>query len=74
MPTRKEILHELGARIGKERRKRGITLERLAYEMGLSKGNLSNIEKGLRDPRFITLRAIAEGLGVKMSQLLRDLD
>ncbi|WP_369293047.1 helix-turn-helix domain-containing protein [Staphylococcus epidermidis] len=42
--------------------------------MGLSKGNLSNIEKGLRDPRFITLRAIAEGLGVKMSQLLRDLD
>jgi transcriptional regulator with XRE-family HTH domain len=74
MPTRKEILHRLGEKIRKERKKRGITLEKLAYEMGLSKGNLSNIEKGLRDPRFITLRAISAGLGVTLSQLMKDLD
>ncbi len=74
MPTRKEILQKLGSRIAKERRKRGITLEKLAYEMGMSKGNLSNIEHGKRDPRYITLRAIALGLGLSISQLLKDRD
>jgi transcriptional regulator with XRE-family HTH domain len=74
MPTRKEILRQLGKRIATERRKRGITLEKLAYEMGMSKGNLSNIENGLRDPRFITVRAIALGLGVNLAQLLKELD
>lgn len=74
MPTRKDILRQLGSRIAKERRKRGITLEKLAYEMGMSKGNLSNIEHGKRDPRFITLRAIATGLDVNLSQLLKDLE
>lgn len=74
MPTRKELMRQLGARIAKERRKRGITLEKLAYEMGMSKGNLSNIENGKRDPRFITLRAIAIGLGVNLSHLLKELD
>lgn len=74
MATRKEILRQLGARLAKERRKRGITLEKLAYEMGMSKGNLSNIENGKRDPRFITLKAIATGMGVNLSYLLKDLD
>jgi len=40
--------------------------------MGISKGNLSDIENGRRDPRFSTLRSIASGLGMKLSQLLRD--
>lgn len=72
MPTRKELLIQLGERISKERQRRGITLEKLAYEMGMSKGNLSNIEKGKRDPRFTTLRAIAIGLKTSLSQLLKD--
>lgn len=74
MHTRQEILKRLGARIAKERQKRGITLEKLAYEMGMSKGNLSNIEHGKRDPRYITLRAIATGLGVSVTYLLKDVE
>lgn len=74
MLNRKEVLHRLGLRISKERKRRGVTLEKLAYEMGLSKGNLSDIEQGKRDPRFTTLRAIAVGLKVSISQLLKDQD
>jgi transcriptional regulator with XRE-family HTH domain len=70
---RKEHLLVLGNRISATRKKRGITLERLAYEMGISKGNLSDIEHGKRDARFTTLKAIAEGLEVSLSSLLKDL-
>jgi len=71
--TRAELLRSLGERISSNRKKRGITLEKLAYEMGISKGNLSDIERGKRDPRYSTLRAIAEGIEVPISQLLKGL-
>ena len=64
------LLPQLGHHISVERKKRGITLERLAYEMEISKGNLSDIENGKRDPRFTTLRAIADGLEIPLSKLL----
>lgn len=70
---REVVLLLLGERIAKQRRKRGITLEKLAYEMGISKGNLSDIEHGKRDARYTTLKAIAEGLEMSLSQLMRDL-
>jgi transcriptional regulator with XRE-family HTH domain len=68
-----EQLEELGKRIAKVRRSKGLTIERLAYEMGISKGNLSDIENGKKDARFTTLRAIAEGLEMALSQLLKEL-
>ena len=68
-----KLVRDLGERIAKRRRSRGISLERLAYEMGVSKGNLSDIEHGKRDPRYTTLRSIAEGLEISIAQLLRDL-
>ena len=70
--NRDQLLLALGERISKQRKKRGITLEKLAYEMGISKGNLSDIEHGKRDPRYSTLKAIAEGLDMHISQLLKD--
>ncbi len=66
-------LKNLGHRIAVERKKRGITLERLAYEMGISKGNLSDVENGKKNPRYTTLKAIAEGLEIPLSRLLRGL-
>lgn len=69
-----KILIDLGASIKAERQKRGVTSERLAYETGISKGNLSEIERGLRDVRFSTLILIAEGLEISLSKLLKDLE
>lgn len=60
----------LGKRIADFRRKRGATLDWLSHRMSISKGNLSDIERGKRDPRFLTLLAIAEGLQVPISELL----
>ncbi|MCD4813645.1 helix-turn-helix transcriptional regulator [bacterium] len=57
-------------RIHKLRKEKGITLEHLAYENGMSKGNLSKIEKGLVDPQFTTLAKIAHGLGIKLKDLM----
>ncbi|UYL10282.1 helix-turn-helix transcriptional regulator [Bdellovibrio sp. SKB1291214] len=73
MRENKDKLIALGLRISDERKRRGITMERLAYEMDLSKGNLSEIERGIRDPKFSTLLAIAEGLDTTISKLLKDL-
>lgn len=70
--SKSEQLIKLGQRIAALRRKKGITLEKLAYEMGISKGNLSDIENGKRDPRYTTLKAIADGLEISISQLLKD--
>lgn len=71
--NKSQILQELGRRIAETRRVRGISIERLAYGVGISKGNLSDIENCKRDPRYTTLLAIAEGLELPLSQLLKDL-
>lgn len=64
---------KLGGRISIERKRRGITLEKLAYEMSISKGNLSDIESGKKNPTFMTLKAIATGLDMTVSMLLKNL-
>lgn len=66
-------LERLGHRVGTLRRKRGLSLERLAFEGELSKGNLSELESGLRNPRYCTLRTIASVLGIPLSKLLEGL-
>jgi transcriptional regulator with XRE-family HTH domain len=66
-------LAALGQRILEVRKKKGITLDELSLRMQISKGNLSDIERGKRDPRFQTLKAIAEGLGLKLQVLIKDL-
>ena len=64
---------KLGERIKTLRSKKGITLEKLAYGVGISKGNLSDIERGKNDPRYSTLKAIADGLEMSLAQLVKDL-
>lgn len=66
-----DALRKLGRTISTQRQKRGLTLEKLAYETGISKGNLSEIESGKRDARYWTLRKIADGLEVPLSALLK---
>lgn len=68
-----KFLKILGKRIKDERLKLGKSSEALAYEMGISKGNLSEIERGMRDVRIHTLKLIAEGLECSISKLLKDL-
>jgi transcriptional regulator with XRE-family HTH domain len=68
---REEFLALLGKRITKLRSEKKMTLEKLAYEVGISKGNLSDIEHGRKNPTYLTLQKIAQGLDISLSQLVR---
>jgi len=53
------------------RDERGITQEALAHEGGITVGHLSKIERGLVNPGWNTVEAIADALGVTMVELAR---
>lgn len=63
----------LGKRLARLRRAKGLSMERLAYEAEISKGNLCDIEAGRRNPRYCTLKSIAGALGIPLSQMLQGL-
>ena len=66
----KSIKIFLGARIRQLRQEKGITLEKLAYESGLtSKGYLSDIESGKKAPSLRVLEMIADNLEVELVDL-----
>lgn len=70
---RSHHLGKLGGRIAKARKELGYSIERLAERVGISSGNLCDIEQGKRDPRYCTLRSIAWGLDRPLAALIRNL-
>ena len=53
-------------RIKKLRQNRNLTIEQLAYQSGLSKGGLSEIERGKKSPMPLTILKICTALGITM--------
>lgn len=53
------------------RRKRGLTLEAVAYLAGVDSATISRIENGVVVPRPETVVKIARGLGVSIEWLTR---
>ena len=70
MNESQETLLKLGQRIASVRKEKGLSLRDLARIAEVSKGNLSDIERGKRDPRYSTLSAISLGLGITLIELL----
>jgi transcriptional regulator with XRE-family HTH domain len=62
----------LGRRVREERRRRGLTLERLAAASGVSRSMLSEVERDSRMPTVAVLDRIATGLGSSIARLLGD--
>jgi transcriptional regulator with XRE-family HTH domain len=62
----------IGERIREERRKRLMTQDVLAATAGISQKQLSKIENDEVDPRFSTLRKLADALSVEPRSLLDD--
>lgn len=46
-----------------------MTREKLAYENDVNKGTVSDLEKGLARPSVVTLKRLADGLGVELLDL-----
>jgi transcriptional regulator with XRE-family HTH domain len=63
---------ELSARLRAVRRERGVTLEALAGKTGITKGFLSQVERGMKAPSISTLMRIAQVLGVTVAELFED--
>jgi len=66
----KQIYLAISQRLRKSRKKEGVTLEKLAATTGFTKGYLSQIETGKRDPTISALTKIAYALNVDTLYLL----
>lgn len=64
------LIGGLGPAIKRVRRERGLTLERLAAEVGTSAAHLSRLESGARQPSLEGLLRVAVALGVEVGELL----
>ena len=69
MSTNTHILSKLGRRIREVRLQNGYSQECLAERCGFDRTYISLVERGHRNPSFINLVRLAEGLGISVSDL-----
>jgi len=63
---------DIGAKIKKLRTQKGLTLEELAGRSELTKGFLSQLERGLTSPSIDSLDDILEALGTNLADFFRE--
>jgi transcriptional regulator with XRE-family HTH domain len=63
-------LEALGERLRSERTTRGLTLDDLSRQAGVSRSMISAIETGGKAPTIVVLHRIASGLGMRMTDLM----
>ena len=59
-----------GQNLKKHRKERGITQQQLADKMGVTKGCISNWERGFRDAGSTEIYRVAEALGIDPKRLI----
>lgn len=71
--TREKLAKEIGKRIKEIRKKKGISLKHFElHENSLSRGRMSEYESGKRLPPLDKIYKIAEVLGAKISEIIKD--
>lgn len=65
--------HIVGERIREQRKRRGLTQERLAEVAELDRKHIGTIESGKTEPRIGTLVRIAGALDIRIEELVADL-
>lgn len=60
----------LGRHVKELRKSRKLTLENLCYKNNLEPSTVARIEKGLVEPKYLTLLKLAEAFKIKLSELL----
>lgn len=65
---------KVGRRVAAIREKKGLTLNDVAEAASgaIDKGHVSSLERGLLVPNLATLKAVADGLGTTVVDLVRD--
>ncbi len=64
----------LGARLKQLRRSANLTQEQVADRSGLHITYVASVESGKRNPSFLSLKALARGVGVSIETLVAGLD
>lgn len=64
-------LIQLGARVRELRMKKSLTQVELASKCSLDRNYIGMLERGERNPSYVTLLKIAQGFGIPLSQLLK---
>lgn len=63
------LLQIVGSRIRALRKSKNLSLQDLAYKVGMERSNLSVIENGRSNPQLLTFAKIASALEVNLSEL-----
>ena len=63
-------LVKMGGKIQKIRMSKGLTVRKLGELVGIDYGALSRIETGQKNSHILTLKAIADALGVQIKDFL----
>ncbi len=66
------IKKSLGKKIARLRKERGLSQEKLGWEVGINRGYIGFIERGLRNPSVPALMKLAKALKVSLDGLFRN--
>lgn len=69
----KLALQLLAEQIKKRRKALGLSQEKLAEKCGFDRTYISLLERSERNPSYLNLKKLSNGLGVSVSELLREL-
>lgn len=68
-----DFLAKFGSRVAELRKGRGLSQEKLAFEIGMDLTSVNEIERGKRNPTLMTVVKIAQAFGLRPAELLSDL-
>ena len=64
-------LRKLGKVIRSKRESRGLTQVELAQKAGVDRNYIGMVERGERNPSYLSLQKIAQGLGLSVDEMIR---
>jgi transcriptional regulator with XRE-family HTH domain len=70
MQENNEELIILGKHVKELRKQRKLTLENLCYKNGLEPSTVARIEKGLVEPKYLTLLKLSKAFKITLSELM----
>ncbi len=63
------IKKEFGLRLRKLRKEKGFSQDQFAFETEINVSTISRIERGIHNPRLVTLYQLAEALNIEVKEL-----